>query len=120
ARAIQRIRLTADGKKVSRMMLGPSANCAVKFDTDEHVHNGLIVCQGIETGLAARQIGLRPIWAMGSTGGISKLTVLPGIDAITIHAEPGQASIKAVHECARRSRARCAWTCQRPKSSSRT
>jgi putative DNA primase/helicase len=84
------------------MMLGPSANCAIKLDPDEHVQCGLVICEGIETGLAARQIGLRPIWAMGSTGGISKLPVLPAIDAITIHAEPGQAGIKAVHECARR------------------
>src|SRR5262249_46621950 len=102
AKAIQRIRLTAEGKKVCRMMLGPAANCAVKLDPDEHVHNGLIICEGVETGLAARQIGLCPIWAMGSTAGISKLPVLPAIDAIAIHAEPGRGSINAVHECARR------------------
>jgi putative DNA primase/helicase len=102
ARAIQRIRLAADGKKVCRMMLGSTANCAVKLDPDEHVHSGVIICEGIETGLAARQMGLRPTWAMGSTGGISKLPLLPAIDALTIHAEPGQASIKAAHECARR------------------
>ena len=83
-------------------MLGPTANCAVKLDPDTHVHSGLIICEGIETGLAARKIGLRPLWAMGSTAGIAKLPILPAIDAIAIHAEPGQGSFNAVHECARR------------------
>src|SRR5262249_4950827 len=46
AKAIQRIRLTADGKSACRMMLGPSTNCAVKLDPDEHVHSGLIICEG--------------------------------------------------------------------------
>jgi putative DNA primase/helicase len=81
---------------------GAAANCAIKLDPDAHVHGGLIICEGVETGLAARQIGLRPIWAMGSTGGISKLPVLPVIDILTIHAEPGQGSTNAVHKCARR------------------
>jgi putative DNA primase/helicase len=46
ARAIQRIRLAADGKKVCRMMLGAAKRCAIKLDPDEHVQSGIIACEG--------------------------------------------------------------------------
>jgi putative DNA primase/helicase len=101
-RAVQRIRLTGDGKKVCRMMLGTPKGAAIKLDPDENVILGLAVTEGCETGLAARQLGYRPVWALGRAGGIESFPVLSGIEGLTIHAEPGDASLKAVHECGRR------------------
>jgi putative DNA primase/helicase len=100
-RAIQRTRLAPDGTKVSRAMLGTSKGAAIKLDADENVALGLVITEGCETGLAARQVGYRPVWALGSTGAIQAFPVLPGVEGLTIHPEPGQASLQAVHECGR-------------------
>jgi len=61
--------------------------CAVKIDPDENVATGLHLCEGIETALAARELGLSPVWALGSVGAIAKLPVLGGIECLTILAE---------------------------------
>ena len=83
-RAITRIFLDADGHKITRKFLGPVGGCAIKIDPDEDVTMGVCIGEGLETCLAARQLGLRPVWALGSVGGISKFPVLAGIDALTI------------------------------------
>jgi putative DNA primase/helicase len=101
-RAIQRTRLAPDGTKICRATLGPAKGAAIKFDADENVTLGLVVTEGCETGLAARQVGYRPIWALGSAGAIQAFPVLLGIEGLTIHVEPGQASLRAVHECGAR------------------
>lgn len=106
--AVHRTRLTQDGRKVGRRMLGRASGAAVKIDADEAVSMGLVVGEGIETCLAARQLGLRPVWALGSAGSIAKLPVLSGVDALTILAErqddgtPNRASDRAVSECGAR------------------
>ena len=101
-RCIQRTRLAPDGTKLSRAMLGPSGGAAIKLDADENVTLGLVITEGCETGLAARQVGYGPVWALGSTGAIKTFPVLPVIQALTIHVELGDGSLKAVHECGAR------------------
>lgn len=102
--AVHRTRLTNDGRKVDRRMLGAAAGAAIKLDPDENVLGGLTIGEGIETCLAARQLGFAPVWALGSVGGIARFPVLDGIEAITVLAETGDngASERAVAECGRR------------------
>ncbi|MBR0698106.1 toprim domain-containing protein [Bradyrhizobium lablabi] len=85
--AIHRIGLKPDGSKLGKQMLGPVAGCAVKLDPDEHVEEGLGICEGIETALAVRANGWRPVCALGSAGAIAKFTPIPGIEALTIFAD---------------------------------
>ena len=85
--AVHRTRLTQDGCKVDRKMFGPTRGAAVMLDPPEAVTIGLAVGEGVETCLAARQLGLRPAWALGSVGAISALPVLPGIETLTVLGE---------------------------------
>jgi hypothetical protein len=98
--AIHRIGLRPDGTKIDRMMLGTTAGAAVKLDP---AATGLVIGEGIETVLAARQMGLRPAWAVGSAGSIAALPVLPSVATITLLEEiDGGASRRAVVTCGRR------------------
>lgn len=99
-RAIHRVALTRDGKKVGRKMLGLAGGCAIKLDADETVTMGLAIGEGIETGLAARQLGIRPVWALGSVDAIRGFPVLEGIEALSVLAETddGGASERAARE----------------------
>jgi hypothetical protein len=98
--AVHRSRLTPDGRKVDRRMLGVADGAAIKLDADETVTYGLAIGEGVETCLAARQFGIRPAWALGSKGAIAKFPVLSGIETLTILAEPDAA--REIDECARR------------------
>ena len=60
------------------------------------------LAEGIETGLAACQLGLRPVWALGSAGTIGAFPVLSGVECLTILAEQGEASAKATEACGNR------------------
>ena len=100
--AIHRTRLTPKGKKVGRRMLGIAAGAAVKLDADDTVTMGLTIGEGIETCLAARQLGLRPAWALGSAGAVSAFPVLGGVEALTILAENDPTNRTAVETCAAR------------------
>jgi putative DNA primase/helicase len=70
-----------------KKMLGRAAGSAIKLDADDLVELGLVVSEGIETGLAGRQLGYQPTWALGSAGAIGALPVLGGIEALTILGE---------------------------------
>jgi putative DNA primase/helicase len=85
--AVHRTLLSDDGRKLDRRMLGPVGGAAIKIDCDLDVEHGLTVCEGFETGLAGRELGFRPVWALGSAGAIATFPVLPGVDALTILAE---------------------------------
>ncbi len=100
--AIQRTRLTPEGGKVARRMLGPAGGAAIKLDADADVTHGLAIGEGCETALAARQIGIRPCWALGSAGAVASFPILPGIEALTLLAENDEANHKAVEACAGR------------------
>jgi putative DNA primase/helicase len=102
--AVHRTLLSLDGKKIDRRMLGPVAGAAIKIDVDEDVELGLAVGEGFETCLAARQLGFRPVWALGSAGAIANFPILSGINALTIFAETDDtgANARAVRACGNR------------------
>ncbi len=102
--AIQRTRLTPEGKKIERRMLGVAAGAAVKLDADELVTEQLIIGEGVETAMTARQIGphLRPTWALGSAGAIENFPVLDGIARLMILAENDEANERAAEVCGTR------------------
>jgi hypothetical protein len=85
--AVQRTQLARDGIKIGRRMSGMAAGAAIKLDADENVTHGLVIGEGFETCLAARQIGFAPVWALGSAQAIARLPVLAGIEALTILAQ---------------------------------
>lgn len=99
-RAIHRVALTRDGQKIGRKMLGLAGGCAIKLDVDETVTMGLAICEGIETGLAARQLGIGPVWALGSVDAIRTFAVLDGVEALSVLAETddGGASERAARK----------------------
>jgi len=97
--AIQRIALDATGAKIGRRMLGVVNRAAVMLDP---VGPKLAVGEGVETCMAARQLGVGPTWALGSTGGIAGFPVLDGIDRLILLGETDQASADAIHFCGRR------------------
>jgi Toprim domain len=99
---IIRILLDEHGHKITPRMLGRAQGAAVKLDADAHVTEGLHICEGVETGIAAMVAGYRPVWALGSVGAIRKFPVLAGIDALTILGEPGDANAEAVEEVSAR------------------
>ncbi|MCJ2039554.1 toprim domain-containing protein [Methylobacterium sp. J-059] len=84
---VHRTALTPDGTKLGRKMLGTALGAAVMLDGEDTVTTGLTIGEGIESCLAARQIGLRPVWALGSTAGIAAFPLLPGIDALSLLGE---------------------------------
>jgi putative DNA primase/helicase len=99
--AIHRTRLASDGsKRLERRMFGFCSGAAIKLDEDEAVGSGLHIGEGIETCLTARQLGLRPVWALGSTSFISIFPVLSGVSNLTILAENNEASSRAMGACA--------------------
>ncbi|MDQ6868138.1 MAG: toprim domain-containing protein [Pseudomonadota bacterium] len=108
--AIHRTALAANGTaikrngKTFRLSLGPIAGGAIKLDPDDDVTQGLCIGEGVETCLSGRQMGLRPVWSLVSTGGIAAFPILPGIEGLHIFRENdvNGASAKAVEACARR------------------
>ena len=99
---IHRTRLGPDGTKLGRRMLGIARAAAIKLDADADVTMGLAIGEGIESCLAARAFGLRPVWALGSASAIASFPVTAGIEALTILAENDAASASAVEACAAR------------------
>ena len=99
---IHRTRLTPEGAKVDRRMLGIAAAGVIKIDPDDAVTHGIAIGEGIETVLAARQLGFRPAWALASAGAIATFPVLPGIEAITLLSENDSASERVISQCAER------------------
>jgi hypothetical protein len=97
---VSRTLLDRDGPKIERKFLGPVGGAAIKLDADGTVQGGLHICEGIETGMAARQLGLRPCWVLGSKGAIGVFPVLSGIESLTILAEPD--AERETQQCARR------------------
>jgi hypothetical protein len=98
-KAVSRTFLDREGRKLERKFLGPVGGCAVKLDADENVLEGLHIGEGVETCMAARQLGLRPTWALGSKGAIASFPVL-SVECLTILTEPDAA--REVEACAAR------------------
>jgi hypothetical protein len=100
--AISRTLLDAEGRKLERKFLGPVGGAAIKLDVDEEVLSGLHIGEGVETCMAARMLGLKPVWALGSAGAIASFPIVNGIECLTILEEHDDASKRAVEACARR------------------
>lgn len=103
-KAVHRTRLTADGRKVDRRMLGDATEVAIKLDPDDAVTAGLTVGEGIETTLAARKLGFKPAWAMGSVSTMGTLPILAGVEALTLLSETDKkgANARAIEVCGTR------------------
>lgn len=90
-------------KKIDRRMLGRAKGAAIKLDDDEDVCQGLHIGEGVETCLAARQMGMTPAWALGSADAIANFPVL-SLSAITFLGERDKtgANERAIKKCAPR------------------
>jgi hypothetical protein len=81
--------------KVVRRMLGDVRDAAIKLDPI--AERRLCVAEGLETALAARQFGFRPVWALGSA---RRLMPIDGVDELIVLGEhDGGASRKAADGC---------------------
>jgi putative DNA primase/helicase len=100
--AVHRIRLDQPQRwpKAERRMLGIVHRTAVMLDDD--IGDELAIGEGIETCMAARMLGIGPVWALGSVGGIAHFPVLPGVNVLRIIGENDQASTDAVDLCGSR------------------
>ena len=102
---IHRRRLTADGRKAGKpKMLGRAVGSAIKLDSDEMVTHSLVIGEGVETVLSARQFGFKPAWALGSAGAIGAFPVLSGVEAIRLLTEDDTTgnNARAVNACGTR------------------
>jgi putative DNA primase/helicase len=99
--AIHRIRLDQPEAwpKAQRRMLGIVHRAAVMLDP---IGPELAIGEGIETCMAARQLGIKPTWALGSTGGIAGFPILDSVRRLTIIGEPDTASQDAIRFCTQR------------------
>lgn len=100
--AVCRTFLDREGKKLERKFLGTVGGAAIKLDEDENSLGALHIGEGLETCLAARQLGLRPTWALGSAGAVAAFPVLSGVECLTLLAEHDDASVRAVEACGSR------------------
>lgn len=80
-------------------MLGVVERAAIKLDP---VGAKLVVGEGLETAMAARQLGYHPTWALGSVGGISFLPIIDGVNPLFLLGERGAASARAIKMCGTR------------------
>jgi putative DNA primase/helicase len=87
------------GQKIDRRMLGIAKGAAIKLDP---VGTSLTIGEGVETVLAARMMGLGPVWALGSSGAVGNFPVLKGLSEITILEENDPTSRRDVETCGRR------------------
>lgn len=100
--AVSRTFLDREGKKLGRKFLGPVWGAAVMLDPFDEVPMGLHIGEGVETCMAARQLGLRPCWALGSAPAIAAFPVLGGVECLTLLRENDDASERACEACAAR------------------
>jgi Toprim domain len=74
----------SEGRKVDKAKtLGKPAGI-VRLSEDADVLGGLFLGEGVETALASMSIGLRPMWATGSTTHMTKFPVLSGIECMNL------------------------------------
>jgi putative DNA primase/helicase len=99
--AVHRIRVDQPERwpKTQRRMLGVVHRAAVMLDA---VGSTLAIGEGVETCMAARMLGHKPAWALGSVGAIAGFPVLVGVEQLHILGEAGEASARATEMCGRR------------------
>jgi hypothetical protein len=101
------IYLRADGSdrqrdKKGKTITGRAAGVVVMLSAFDEITAGLIVCEGVETGIAIFQAEMRPVWACGSTSTLAKFPLLGGIEALTIAADADEPGRRAAAELADR------------------
>jgi hypothetical protein len=97
--AVHRIALNRDGSKRGRRMLGVVHRAAIKLDARADT---LAIGEGVETCMAARELGYAPVWALCSVGAISFFPLITGTKQLIILGERGEASRQAIEMCGRR------------------
>src|SRR3984957_13927269 len=85
--AIGRTYLASDGTKLGKAKTLGSPAGIIRLSEDADVLEGLHIAEGLESALSAMSIGLRPMWATGSTALMAKLPVLGGIECLTVIAD---------------------------------
>lgn len=87
-----------------KAMLGRAKGAVVRLTDDVDLSDGLAVCEGIETGLALLQKGVRPIWSALSAEFLAKLPVLSDVPLLTIFADHDENGVgeRAAQLCAER------------------
>jgi YD repeat-containing protein len=86
-RVIEDIDPDTGKKKKRRKSLGPTGGAAMKLSDDAEVTTGLHACEGFETGIDSLLRGYRPLWALGSCGGIERFPILDGVERLVIIGE---------------------------------
>ncbi|PSO25196.1 toprim domain-containing protein [Bradyrhizobium sp. MOS002] len=74
-------------EKIDRRMKGRAKGAAIKLDPHPLAGRRLVIGEGFETCLAAYVAGLRPVWSVGSAGGIGAFPVLSEINVLIILGE---------------------------------
>lgn len=116
--AIQRVRLNPDGSKHSRRMLGVVERAAIMLGKPDE--GELTIGEGVETVMAAVQLGFKPAWALGSCGSIMRFPVIAGIKRLTLLGENDTASACAIKICGERwMRAGCAVRIAQPDANNK-
>jgi Toprim domain len=101
------IHLAPDGSdrlrdKKAKTVTGQAAGAAVMLSAFGEPTGGLLVCEGVETGIAVFAAGLRPLWACGGAGTLTTFPLLGGIEALTIAADADPAGMQAAERVAER------------------
>jgi hypothetical protein len=78
-----------------KTVTGRARRAVVMLDDFADVTMGLILCEGVETGTAIHQSGLRPVWACGGAGTLATFPVLGGIECLTVAADADDAGKRA-------------------------
>ena len=81
---ISRTYLDPEGRKLGKAKTLGSPAGIIRLSEDADVLEGLHIAEGLETALAGMSIGLRPMWAAGSTALMAKFPVLSGVEALTV------------------------------------
>ena len=91
----------------NKIMVGPSSGWPIVLAPPNDLL-GLVICEGIETGLSLLEATGCGIWVAGSAGRMPALAdKVPGyIDTVTIAGEPDDAGRRGATELARKLRAR--------------
>jgi putative DNA primase/helicase len=89
-----------DGK--GKTVTGRAQGGAVMLSDFDEPTMGLVLCEGVETGIALFQREVRPVWACGAAGMLQKFPLLGGIESLTIAADADPAGQRAADELARR------------------
>ena len=101
------IYLTADGSdrlrdNKGKTVTGRAGGAVVMLSDFDEPTMGLVLCEGVETGIALFQREVRPVWACGAAGTLPKFPLLGGIEALTIAADADAAGQRAADELAKR------------------